>query len=258
MANRADYKVLARAQSRIGNCHAKLGDLTAAVKAYNSSLSNHRDSAVLKLLHETEKKQKEQEEQAYINPEIALEEKKKGNDLFADDKFPEAVKAYTEAIRRNPKDHIPYSNRAASYLKLMAYPEALKDANKCIDLAPSFGKGYLRKGHAEFWLQEYAKALATYELGLKHDPSNQELVESIQRTMMKLNTLDDKDRAKQREDALRDPEVQEIMSDPVMRQILNDMSTNPAAAQVHLKNPAIAAKIDKLITAGVISVKSGK
>ena len=30
---------------------------------------------------------------------------------------------------------------------------------------------------------------------------------------------------------MRDPEVQEILSDPVMRQILNDMQTDPKAAQ---------------------------
>eukprot|EP00967_Tisochrysis_lutea_P074121 scaffold99464_cov20-Tisochrysis_lutea.AAC.7 len=38
------------------------------------------------------------------------------------------------------------SNLAACYTKLGAYPEGVKAADKCIELAPSFAKGYSRKG----------------------------------------------------------------------------------------------------------------
>lgn len=55
--------------------------------------------------------------------------------------FPEAVKHYTEAIRRNPKDHKIYSNRAACYMKLGAFMEAMRDADKCIEIDPTFAKG---------------------------------------------------------------------------------------------------------------------
>ena len=60
---------------------------------------------------------------------------------------------------------------------------ALQDADECIRLAPDFAKGYSRKGHLQYFMKEYEKALETYDTGLKHDPGNSELKEGRQRTM---------------------------------------------------------------------------
>ncbi len=38
-----------------------------------------------------------------------------------------------------------------------------------------------RKGHLQFFMKEYDKALATYEAGLAHDPDNAELKEGVAR-----------------------------------------------------------------------------
>lgn len=60
-------------------------------------------------------------------------------------------------------------------------PEGLKDAEKCIELDPTFSKGYTRKGAVQFFMKEYDKALETYQEGLKHDPNNQELLDGVRR-----------------------------------------------------------------------------
>ena len=60
-----------------------------------------------------------------------------------------------------------------------ALPEGLKDAEKCIELDPTFSKGYTRKGAVQFFMKEYDKALETYQEGLKHDPNNQELLDGV-------------------------------------------------------------------------------
>lgn len=82
-----------------------------------------------------------------------------------------------------------YSNRAACYTKLGALPEGLKDAEKCIELDPTFSKGYTRKGAVQFFMKEYDKALETYQEGLKHDPSNQELADGVRRYDMQYTAL---------------------------------------------------------------------
>ena len=40
------------------------------------------------------------------------------------------------------------------------------------------------------------------------------------------------------ERAMADPEIQNILSDPVMRQVLSDMQQDPKAAQVRLPPPS--------------------
>ena len=262
---RADYKLVARAMTRKGNALAKQGKLEEAIEVYNRSLTEHRNADTLKRLQETEKTLKEKREEEYIDAEKCVEEKEKGNAAFKEQKYPEAVVHYTEALKRgpakvNPEAYKLFSNRAACYTKLGAWNEGLKDAEECIALAPTFAKGYSRKGHLQFFMKEYDKAMETYEAGLKHDPENTELKEGLFRCLTAINRMSrgeaSEDEVKERQaKAMADPEVQSILMDPVMRQVLGEMQEDPAAAQKHMSHPGIAKKIDKLVAAGVIQIR---
>ena len=117
-----------------------MGDFENAVKFFNKSLAEHRTPDILEKLRDTEKKRDEKLKMAYVDPKLADEEREKGNVYFKEHKYPEAVKCYTEAIKRNPTDAKNYSNRAAAYTKLMALPEAERDCDEAIKLDAKFVK----------------------------------------------------------------------------------------------------------------------
>ena len=262
---RADYKLIAKAMTRKGTAQAKQGDLELAIAQFQKALTEHRNPDTLKKLNDAERDLKKLREDSYIDSDKCADAKEKGNAFFKEGKYPEAVEQYTEAIKRgppkaNPECHKLYSNRAACYTKLMSMNEGLKDANQCIELAPDFAKGYSRKGTVQFFMKEYNKAMETYQLGLQKDPENQELKDGLNRCIQKINMgnagmLSEQEQKERQAHAMADPEIQQILSDPIMRQVLQDFSENPKAAQAHQRNPEIMAKIQKLVNAGMVQVR---
>ncbi|CAG8485006.1 3046_t:CDS:10 [Acaulospora colombiana] len=251
--NRADFKLIARALGRIGNAYFKLGNLDEAIKFYNKSLTEHRTPDILGKLNETRKLKAKLEKEAYQNPELSDQSREKGNELFKKSDFSGAVQQYTEAIKRNENDPRAYSNRAACYTKLMAFNDALKDCETCIRLDPTFVKAYIRKAAVEFLKKEYTKCLETCEAALKHDTDGKhttEINDQMMRCRMEMHRNDSQESL---EDAIRkDPEILKILQDPVMQQILQQSQEDPRALRDHLKNPQVAANIQKLINAGVL------
>ncbi|KAF6017017.1 STIP1 [Bugula neritina] len=220
--NQADYKLIAKPLARIGNAYLKQDDLDNALLFLNKSMSEFRDSTVIKKTHEVQKLIKEKELRAYINPELALEEKQKGNSFFTQGKFPQAIAAYTESLKRNPEDAKVFSNRSACYAKLMEFPLALRDADECIKIDPTFVKGYLRKATCHLAMKETSKAEQAYQKALEFDPKCQEAIDGYRKCAMSESPEDVRNRA------MNDPEVQSILGDPAMRMILEQMQKEPA------------------------------
>jgi stress-induced-phosphoprotein 1 len=94
---------------------------------------------VLNKLREAERAKVEADRQAYIDPEKAAAAREEGNALFKAGDFAGAVRLYTECVKRAPEDARGWTNRAAAYQKLAAFPEALKDAEKAIAVDPTYG-----------------------------------------------------------------------------------------------------------------------
>lgn len=124
--------MVARALTRKGTALVKLAksskDFEPAIEAFQKALTEHRNPDTLKKLNDAEKAKKELEQQEYFDPKLADEEREKGirlfhqgilslslkrltsllcgagNEYFKEQKYPEAVRHYTEALRRNPND----------------------------------------------------------------------------------------------------------------------------------------------------------
>jgi stress-induced-phosphoprotein 1 len=161
-------------------------------------------------------------------------------------------------MKRNPKNHVPYSNRAACYQKLMEWGLALKDAETCIAMEPTFVKGWSRKAGIHIFRKELHKAMDAYNRILELEPGNEEAKAGLDNVVAQVNAQAqgggavDKERQQR---AMADPEIQQILGDPQMRSILNEMQTDPKKAQAAMNDPTISGKLQKLIAAGVLQVK---
>lgn len=81
--------------------------------------------------------------------------------MFKEGDFAGAVKSYTESIKRDPGDARGYNNRALAYTKLVALPEALKDAEEAIRVDPTFGRSqWLRKRRGSSQSCEYVELIS--------------------------------------------------------------------------------------------------
>jgi stress-induced-phosphoprotein 1 len=77
-----DYVKLARALARKANATLQLGNFDEAISLYKDSLLENNDGNVKDQLKKAEKMKKDSEAQMYINPEIAEEHRKKGNEIY--------------------------------------------------------------------------------------------------------------------------------------------------------------------------------
>jgi len=256
--NRADFKLIAKAYNRAGNSYKKIGNLRAAKTAFEKALTEHRTPDYRLNLSEIEAAIKKQDEEAYINPELADAEKLKGNECFKAGDWANAVKYYSEALKRNPKDAKIFSNRAACYTKLNAFDLTIKDCDSSIALDPVFVKAYLRKANVLKAMGQTQKAMEVYAKAMELDPNSDEAKNGYKdcavRQYSQKGQQGSSDPEEVRSRAMNDPEVQQIMGDPAMRMILEQMQSDPQAVQEHLKNPAIMQKIMKLKDAGLISM----
>merc|ERR1712183_627632 len=199
--NRVDYKLIAKALTRIGNSYYKQDNLEEAKKYYDKSLLENRCK--------------------------------------------ETLQKYNDCIKKLEVQK-----------KLCEFSHALKDTETCIKLDPKFVKGYVRKGGCLEGMKKYTEAVDVYKKALEIDPLNNEAKQGYSRCMnQKHKNMNGADEKEIRERAMNDPEVREILGDPIIRNILEQMEREPAAAREHLKDEKIGKKIQKLMECGILQFR---
>ncbi|XP_071101126.1 dnaJ homolog subfamily C member 7-like [Haliotis cracherodii] len=125
---------------------------------------------------EADTMQTEEEEGVYLTEEeiVAEAEKKKaeGNTFYKQQKYTEALSHYTEAINLCPSCSAYYGNRAATYIMLNKYKEALEDSRKAIQIEPNFVKAHLREAKCHLAMGEAAAAVRSYQEVLQREEGN--------------------------------------------------------------------------------------
>jgi len=139
----------------------------------------------------------------------------------------------------------------------MDWGRAVEDCEAALKIEPTFVKTWIRKAKIQYYLKNYHKALETYTRGLELDPECSELLEGKIEVMQKIqeeNATGQVDPAR-RAEAMKDPEIQAILRDPVINKVLTDMQADPQGAQAALRDPGIMGKLEKLIAAGVLQAR---
>uniref|UniRef100_A0A8C5AWJ6 RNA polymerase II-associated protein 3 n=1 Tax=Gadus morhua TaxID=8049 RepID=A0A8C5AWJ6_GADMO len=111
---------------------------------------------------------------AAVDRSLALSEKERyrGNALFREGKYDDAVECYTRGMSADPYNPVLPTNRASCFHRLKKFSVAESDCNLAIALDSNYFKAFARRGAARFALEKYDSALEDYETVLKLDPRN--------------------------------------------------------------------------------------
>jgi stress-induced-phosphoprotein 1 len=237
----------------------KKDDFPAAKELYAKAQMEHFDKAIERKVKNMELDWNKKQRLAYINPELALEAKERGNTAFREGKYGDAIKEYEEAVKRDPNSAPLRNNLAAALLKVTDFNGAKNQVEKSLELDDKYVKAWAKKGDIEFFMKEYHKALDSYKTGLAIEPDSKLCKDGLAKTtsqiqMSQYNETDD-EKAQRQQHAMADPEIQMILQDPMVRQVLQDAQENPAGLQKAMNDVHMRAKIDKLVAAGVLSFK---
>ena len=256
---KVSFEERAKALARAGKAHQKKGDIANAIEYLKKAQMEAFSSETDRLLKTLELEKRKADTLAYQNPELAEAAKNRGNDLFREQKYGPAVLEYEEAIKRAPRDAPIRNNLAAALCKVMDFNGAKKHIDVALEIDPKYVKAWARKGDIHFLAKEFHKALEAYQKGLDIDVTNSACKEGAQKTLKAINSasanLTDDEKEERRRRGMADPEIQCILTDPIIRQVLQDFQENPKAAQAAMKDASVSAKIEKLIAAGILQTK---
>lgn len=251
------FEMIGKAIARKGAAKEREGDLQGAIALYKTAMLEHRSADSLNRLRAAEKAADDAKAAAYIDKDKALAAKKEANEFFRTGDYPKSVELYSEAIKRDPCEPSAYTNRAAAYTKLLVYDQAIRDCDQALKIDPDFVRAMTRKARVYFFKKDYLKAMEWFDRALSKDPANQEASDGKQETITMIMSQggSEEDQKQRMAQAMADPEVQQILTDPMMRIVLDTLSTDPHKGQDYLRDPGIATKLNKLIAAGVISMR---
>lgn len=102
--------------------------------------------------------------------------KEQGNAAFVNRDYDRALSLYTAGLELDAAHVLILSNRAAVFIELHRYHEAIEDSMRALALDSNWVKAHLRLATAYRELSEFDNALAAVHEGLSKDPEFAELL----------------------------------------------------------------------------------
>ena len=108
---------------------------------------------------------------AWVEPELArlqevIDTKNRADQRFKESNFTGAIHSYGLALKADPTAHrwaaVLHSNRAAAYMSLSMFNEAVNDCNSAASRDPGYTRAYLRRARALRGLTKYTDAIRDY------------------------------------------------------------------------------------------------
>jgi tetratricopeptide (TPR) repeat protein len=108
------------------------------------------------------------EKQVEEAPEFDLSDDlfSRGIFLLQENKWLEAIDAFTKALRENPEDGECYEQRALACLEVGRLQEGFKDAEKAVELLPDDPQAYLTRGRCRYALQDFVSAETDFKFAV--------------------------------------------------------------------------------------------
>ena len=102
--------------------------------------------------------------------------KKKGNDLYEQKNYQEAIKEYTKALELDPTNKkynsIILINRALCFQKIEKYNYTINDATQSIKINPNYARAYVKRANVFLKIKNFKAAMEDFEKAKKIDPSS--------------------------------------------------------------------------------------
>lgn len=196
--------------------------------------------------------------------------KGQGNAALQQKDYNKAIDLYTQALELQPLNPIYLSNRAAAYSAASRHEDAKGDAEMAVAADPKFAKAWSRLGLAKFALGDSKGAMEAYQKGIEAEGSggSEAMRKGYETAKRKFEeeggSLDeveeDTERGAGAGGGLPDlsslagmfggggggmPNISEMMNNPMMRQMAQNLMSNPEMLNNLMSNPRIRQMADQ-------------
>jgi len=178
-------------------------------------------------------------------PQTSEEAKNLGNAALKEGKPQVAIDWFTRAIglvKPGEPAHVLYSNRSAAQASCGNYTEALKDAEKAIELKPDWPRGYSRRATALHFLGRLEEAREGYKKALEMDPGNATLKDSLAQVEAALKEKEEREARMADEDDMAGMQMPPNFQNPFEGDIIERLRKNPETAPL-MDDPELCKKL---------------